>query len=197
MQDSGRNKTPNYGDVAPCGQFITEDRYVSPAMTTVSGSSSSSPSGGLACAIAALAERQQMGGESSSHPEGKESTYSMVPSASRFYNRVGREAENYPLAVTSTDVSSNDGMTLTRDDREWNVDHGSEVAEAGTSYASSDATEDAGPILPPPPPYQIEGNLLNVPQPIVPESFEEQMMLAMALSLAEAHAMASGAGSWH
>ncbi|KAF4393014.1 hypothetical protein G4B88_012009 [Cannabis sativa] len=196
IQDTGKNKTPSYGDVASSGRYVTEDRYVSPAMATVSGSSSSSPSGGLACAIAALAERQQMSGESSSHPEGNESTFSMVPSASRFYSRVGREALNYPPAVSSADVSSNDGMVLTRDDRDWNVDHASEVAEAGTSYASSDATEDAGTISAPPPPDQMEENLLNVPEPIVPESFEEQMMLAMALSLAEARAIASGAGSW-
>ena len=204
MQDSGKNKTPSYGDVSSSGRYVTEDRYVSPAMATVSGpSSSSSPSGGLACAIAALAERQQMGGESSINPEGNGSAFSMVPTASRFYNRVGREADNYPPAVTSTDISPNDGMALTREDREWNVDHGSEVAEAGTSYASSDViedagtTDDAGSISALPPPDQIEGNLQSVPEPIVPESFEEQMVLAMALSLAEARAMASGPGvSW-
>ncbi|PON56778.1 RING/U-box superfamily protein [Trema orientale] len=200
IQDSGRNKTPSYVDVASSGRYVTEDRYVSPAMTTVAGaSSSSSPSGGLACAIAALAERQQMSGESSINPEGNGSTLSMVPSTSRFYNRVDREAETYPPPVTSSDVSlsPSDGMALTRDDREWNVDHGSEVAEAGTSYASSDATEDAGSMSALPPSDQIEGNLQNVPQPIIPESFEEQMMLAVALSLAEAQAMASGPGvSW-
>ncbi|PON32691.1 RING/U-box superfamily protein [Parasponia andersonii] len=200
IQDSGRNKTPSSGDVSSSGRSVTEDRYVSPAMTTVAGaSSSSSPSGGLACAIAALAERQQMSGESSINPEGNGSTLSMVPSTSRFYNRVDREAETYPPPVTSSDVSlsPSDGMALSRDDREWNVDHGSEVAEVGTSYASSDATEDAGSMSALPPSDQIEGNLQNVAQPIIPESFEEQMMLAMALSLAEAQAMASGPGvSW-
>lgn len=167
-------------------------------MALVAGSSSSSsPSGGLACAIAALAERQQMSGESSTNPEGNGSAFNMVPGASRFYSRVDRDTENYPPAGSSTDVSSNCAMALPRDDREWNADHGSEVAEAGTSYASSDATDDAGSMSALPPPNQIEGNLQNVPEPIVPESFEEQMMLAMALSLAEARAMASGPGvSW-
>lgn len=195
LQDSERSssKTPGYCDVASSRRYVTEDRYVSPAMTTVAGSSSSSsPSGGLACAIAALAERQQMGGESSINLEGNGSTFSMVPSASRFYNRVDREAETYPPAVTSTDVSPSNGMVLTRDDREWNVDHGSEVAEAGTSYASSDATEDTGSISALPPPDQIEGNVQNVSEPIVPESYEDQMMMAITLSLAEARAMANG-----
>lgn len=198
IQESGRNKTSNFVDAASSGQYVTEDRYVSPSMALVAGSSSSSsPSGGLACAIAALAERQQMSGESSTNPEGNGSAFNMVPGGSRFYSRVDRDAENYPPAGSSTDVSSNSAMALPSDDREWNADHGSEVAEAGTSYASSDATEDAGSMSALPPPNQIEGNLQNVPEPIVPESFEEQMMLAMALSLAEARAMAGGLGvSW-
>lgn len=198
IQESGRNKTSNFVDAASSGQYVTEDRYVSPSMALVAGSSSSSsPSGGLACAIAALAERQQMSGESSTNPEGNGSAFNMVPGASRFYSRVDRDTENYPPAGSSTDVSSNCAMALPRDDREWNADNGSEVAEAGTSYASSDATDDAGSMSALPLPNQIEGNLQNVPEPIVPESFEEQMMLAMALSLAEARAMASGPGvSW-
>lgn len=198
IQESGRNKTSNFVDAASSGQYVTEDRYVSPSMALVTGSSSSSsPSGGLACAIAALAERQQMSGESSTNPEGNGSAFNMVPGASRFYSRVDRDTENYPPAGSSTDVSSNCAMALPRDDREWNADNGSEVAEAGTSYASSDATDDAGSMSALPLPNQIEGNLQNVPEPIVPESFEEQMMLAMALSLAEARAMASGPGvSW-
>jgi hypothetical protein len=203
IQENGRRRTPTYVDAAPSERYVTEDRYVSPAMASIVGStssSSSSPSGGLACAIAALAERQQMGGESSINPDGNAgSQFSMVPGTGRFYNRVEGEVENYPLAVSSSDTgtSLNCQMALTRDDREWNVDHGSEVAEAGTSYASSDATEDAGSISALPPPDQVDGSLQNVPQPIIPESFEEQMMLAMAVSLAEAQAITSGPGvSW-
>lgn len=138
-----------------------------------------------------------MGGESSSNPDGNGSAFNMVPGTSRFYNRVDGEVENYPPAVSSTDVSPNGQMASTRDDREWNVDHGSEVAEAGTSYAGSDATEDGSSISALPPSDQVEDSLQNVPEPIIPESFEEQMMLAMAVSLAEAQAMTSGPGvSW-
>lgn len=162
------------------------------------GPSSSSPSGGLACAIAALAERQQTSGESPLNSEVTNgSTFSnMAPRASRFYNRV--ESPNYPLAVTSADISSDCGVAEARDDREWNnLDHGSEVAEAGTSYASS-ATEDSGgsgsaAMLQLP--DQVEGEFRN--DPIAPEGYEEQMMLAMALSLAEARAIVHGPGvSW-
>lgn len=139
-----------------------------------------------------------MAGEQTINAEGNGSALDMVPTASRFYNRVDNGAENYPPAVSSADVSPSCGMALTRDHREWNVDHGSEVAEAGTSYASSDAAEDGGSSISAlPPSNQLEGSLQNVPGPIVPESFEEQMMLAMALSLAEARAIASGpAVSW-
>ncbi|KAK9024451.1 hypothetical protein V6N11_004613 [Hibiscus sabdariffa] len=34
-----------------------------------------------------------------------------------------------------------------RDKGEWGVDHGSEVAEAGTCYASSDVTDDVGDLV--------------------------------------------------
>lgn len=153
-------------------------------MASVSGSSS--PSGGLACAIAALAERQQTSGESSSNPSVNMSGFSMIPGASRFYNRVDRESENYQAAVSSSEMSISHRMTLPQDDREWNAD------TSRTSYASSDTTEDAGSTSTLPMGNEIEGDLQNAPDPIVPESFEEQMMLAMAVSLAEARAVTSG-----
>lgn len=164
IQETGRQRTPSYSDAAS-SEYMTGDSYVSPSMAPPAESSSSpspSPSGGLACAIAALAERQQTNGESSSS--------NMVPvgGSSMMCNRVEHDSENYPSIETSIDMSPN---------REWNLEHGgggSEVAEAGTSYASSES-------------YQ------NVAGPIVPESFEEQMMLAMAVSLAEARAMTSSA----
>ncbi|KAJ6753956.1 hypothetical protein OIU79_026734 [Salix purpurea] len=147
-----------------------EERQATPAMAILA-ESSSSPSGGLACAIAALAERQQTGGES----------------------------------ISSSNVLPDSRMIVSRDDGEWGADRGSDAAEAGTSYASSESAEDADGIsfvLPPPPPSfvlppppppplpHVIASFQNVSEP-VPESFEEQMMLAMAVSLAEARAMAS------
>ncbi|KAM7465293.1 hypothetical protein LguiB_012855 [Lonicera macranthoides] len=76
---------------------------------------------------------------------------------------------------------------MSRDDGEWMVDHGSEVAEVGTGYAGSEAAGNTAF----PQQDEIEGGFQNVRGPIVPESYEEQMMLAMTVSLAEARARAS------
>ncbi|OMO92640.1 hypothetical protein COLO4_17417 [Corchorus olitorius] len=196
IQENSKQKNLHDGDAGWSVQYVSGDRYISPAMATVAGSSSS-PSGGLACAIAALAERQQMGGESSVNHSGEMPAYNMLPSSSRFYNRAGQIAENYPASESPVDMPADGGMTPARDEGEWGVDHGSEVAEAGTSYASSDVAEDAGGISAVPQQDDIRGSFHNVPGPIVPENYEEQMMLAMAVSLAEARAMTSGPGvSW-
>ncbi|KAI4323136.1 hypothetical protein L6164_022766 [Bauhinia variegata] len=76
IQESGRQRNLSYPD-AP-GPYVTDGRYVSSAMGPQTGSSSS-PSGGLACAIAALAERQQMGAEPSvSSTDGNISSFNML-----------------------------------------------------------------------------------------------------------------------
>lgn len=158
---------------------------------------SSSPSGGLACAIAALAERQQTGGEASINHSANISGFNMLPGSRRFHDRVDRVVENYPPAESSTNSLPVGRVEAARDEGEWGVDHGSEVAEAGTSYASSDVVEDEVGISGIPVSDEIGGNFQNVSGAIVPESFEEQMMLAMAVSLAEARSMTSGPGvSW-
>ncbi|XVF04474.1 hypothetical protein REPUB_Repub05bG0086000 [Reevesia pubescens] len=196
IQENSRQRNSNYGDSASSVQYVSGDHYILPAMATVAGSSSS-PSGGLACAIAALAECQQMGGESSLNHNGNMPAFNMLSSSSRFYNRLDQVAENYPPAESLVGMAADCGMTTARDEGEWGVDHGSEVAEAGTSYASSDVTEDAGGISAIPQQDEIRGSFNNVPGPIVPESYEEQMMLAMTVSLAEARAMTNGPGvSW-
>lgn len=151
-------------------------------MTTAAGSSSS-PSGGLACAIAALAERQQIVGESSVNPNRNMSASNMLPQASRLYNRDHEDIENCPTAASSSEASTDGRMTLTRDDGECYGDRGSDVAEAGTSYASSDATEDASAM---PQADEMVGNLQNATETIIPDSFEEQILLALAVSLDEA-----------
>ena len=195
LQENGRQKNPLCGDAAPPAQYTMEARYATPVMAPPLAGSSSSPSGGLACAIAALAERQQTGGESIVHNSGNMPSFNMLPSTSSLYNRLEQDADNYSPAQSSSNVLPDSRMIVTRDDGEWGADRGSDAAEAGTSYASSETAEDAGGIsslLPPPPPTdEIGGSFQNVSGPI-PESFEEQMMLAMAVSLAEARAMTSG-----
>ena len=104
------------------------------------------------------------------------------------------------VSYTHTDnlneMPANDTMVMTRGHGEWDIVHGQQVAETATSYASSAAAEDGGELSLPRS-GDIDGSLQSATDPIVPESFEEQMMLAMAVSLAEAQAMSSGqSASW-
>ncbi|GLU14681.1 hypothetical protein SLE2022_312360 [Rubroshorea leprosula] len=192
IQDNSRQRNPAYRDATSSEEFVADSCYVFPVMAPMA--SSSSPSGGLACAIAALAERQQMGRETSfNNPNGNVSAFTILPVSSRFYNRVAPEAENYHPAGSSIDMPANCSIAPARDEGEWGVDPASDVAEAGTSYASSDVTEGSGEISVVPQPAEIGGPIQNIPG-IVPESFEEQMMLAMAVSLAEAQVVTSGPG---
>ncbi|XP_028125142.1 E3 ubiquitin-protein ligase DA2L-like isoform X2 [Camellia sinensis] len=193
IQENGRQRNPTYGDSVPSEQYLTEDQHVSPAMPPVA-ESSSSPSGGLACAIAALAERQQTGGGSSSNHDGNTSTFNMIPGYSRFSNRGEQVTEMYHPSGNSAEDSPELGLAMNRDDGEWGVDHESEAAEVGTSRASSDAAEDAGRDSALPTQHEIEGGFQTVGGSIVPDSFEEQMMLAMAVSLADAQARTSMPG---
>ncbi|GFY97521.1 RING/U-box superfamily protein [Actinidia rufa] len=182
IQENGRPKNPNYGDSVPSEQYMTEYRSLTPAMPPLA-ESSPSPSGGLACAIAALAERQQTGGESSGNYNGNISTFNMLPRYNGFTNRGEQVMESYHPAGSSMEVSP-----------EWGINHDSEVAGVVTSRASSDAAEDADRVVASPPQLEIEGGFQTVGGPIVPENFEEQMMLAMAVSLAEAQARTSAPG---
>ncbi|KAK4398237.1 hypothetical protein Sango_1299200 [Sesamum angolense] len=171
---------------------MVEDR----SSLAVAGSSSSSPSGGLACAIAALAERQQTSGETSNN-YGGDVSISNMPGCSRYSDRDEQESENHFPAQSAVVVSPDSPLAMTRDAGEW-VDHRTEVAEVGTSYGGSDEFDDA--ISPAALPQQDENqcSLQPVTSPIIPESFEEQMMLAMAVSLAEARARTSTPGvAWH
>ncbi|KAK4746094.1 hypothetical protein SAY87_012406 [Trapa incisa] len=188
IQENGKQRAPCYGsDSAPPEQYVpSEDCYMSPAVAA----SSASPSGGLACAIAALAERQQMCGESSSS-SCIQSTDGNLPSTS--LNMLPSCTSYYTSGSPSVDISHADG--------DWNVEHGAKTAEVGTSYRSSDSMEQDGEITNQPQQgedVEDDEGFQSLPAPIVPESFEEQMMLAMAVSLAEARAMTNGPGiTWH
>ncbi|GFZ12345.1 RING/U-box superfamily protein [Actinidia rufa] len=177
IQENSKQRNPIYVDPVPSEQYTTEDQGVSPTMPLLTGSSSS-PSGGLACAIAALVERQQMSGESSGNYSGNMTIPNAFPSFSAFPNWGEQETECY--------LPPGSRLATTRDEREWGVDHGSVVAEAETSCANS---EDGNGVVGLPPQQGIEGG--NFQDPVGPESFEEQMMLATAVSLADTRAMTS------
>ncbi|XP_058101076.1 E3 ubiquitin-protein ligase DA2L-like [Magnolia sinica] len=182
IQENGAPRNPASGDTSPA-EPVSE----------VTTPAESSPSGGLACAIAALAERQHMdGGDSSTSATGNETVYDMLPNSGALPNRDVRVAGDYP-PESWIEVSPNSGRAVPREEGDWTMDHGSEVAEAGTSYASSDATMEAGATL------TLNDGVGDHFQPamagpITPESFEEQMMLAMAVSLAEARGRPNAQG---
>ncbi|KAI4342441.1 hypothetical protein MLD38_027068 [Melastoma candidum] len=189
LQDNGKHRGASLGEAASSEHFDSGGRYVPNVSEPVVGSSSS-PSGGLACAIAALAERQQVNGEPNV------STYSMRPGCSQFAQQVNLDSDNYsPPGDDGSEISLAGPMQVSRG--EWNMDHGSEATEAGTSYASPESTEDTDDASNLTQLHEVGDSGLNLPAPIIPETYEEQMMLAVAVSLAEARAMTSGPGvSW-
>ncbi|KAI3509706.1 hypothetical protein L1887_25218 [Cichorium endivia] len=191
FQEDGKHQrhNPNYGDAAQLAKYATEVRILAsmapqpeqPSSSTSSSSSSPSPSGGLACAIAALAERQQIGGGESStnyhNYTGNTSTYNIM----------------HPEHTTSLNTHLQDSHW---DDNNNNSNNNSsheqqqqqQMVESGTRFGYDDGGVYGGH-------GEMEngyGNV-NVNGSIVPESFEEQMMLAMAVSLAEARARSSSA----
>ncbi|KAF8413571.1 hypothetical protein HHK36_001562 [Tetracentron sinense] len=192
IQENATQRHPDHGDAAPFEPFVTEGHYVSPAVVPLT--EASAPSGGLACAIAAFAERQQMNRDSTNYSENV-SAFGMLRSSSRLPNREEEPmAEIYP-PESWIEVSPGSERAVSREDGEWEVDLGSEVAEAGTSYASSETTTGEAGIAALSHPDAVGGYLQpNITGAILPESFEDQMMLATAVSLAEARSRTSTQG---
>ncbi|RWV93164.1 hypothetical protein GW17_00044401 [Ensete ventricosum] len=160
--EQGSQGVPGCGGSTLPGPSTSGEWYNLPRTTAPAKLSSS---GGLACAAAALAERQHMNSDAAAHV----------------------------TANSAAAVLPDGGSELPREEfGEFSTDRWSEVAEAGTSYAGSDGMVEAGAAAIPLP----EGT--NVASGFsVPESFDEQMMLAMAVSLAEAQARTSSHGvSW-
>lgn len=158
---------------------MSDDQCASASIVALSetATSSSSPSGGLACAIAALAERQQGSGDSSSNYNENTSTFNTVPVCSSFSNINEPVHDQY---FTSSPI-----QVTPRIRDEWGT-------EVGPSYAEHDAAEDlAGNSNTFPEQDQNGSGSHTSGAAVVPESFEEQMMLAMAVSLAEARASTS------
>jgi len=196
LQENGRPRNLSFSD-ATSGHYVADGRYVSSTMGPPTGSSSS-PSGGLACAIAALAERQQMAGESSmSFTNENMSSFNTPQGSRRFYNRLGRDMASYPPADNLNEEPPDDPVAMTRSHSEWDTDHGTQMTIQATSYTNSVAADDRGELSSFPRSDDIDGSPQSATEPIIPDSFEEQMMLAMAVSLAEARAMSSGqSASW-
>ncbi|CAH2067814.1 unnamed protein product [Thlaspi arvense] len=179
IQETGmpRNNTA-CGEMTPFRQYVPEDHsYVSspPRVAPVAEPETpSSSSGGLACGVAALAERQQMVGESSNHSHNHNhnvnvSSYSMLPGNCDSYYDIEQEVD---------DIDNHH-----HHHHHYHNNHTEMGGETGSnSYVSSYMNGQSFHNFPPPPPLVI-----------VPESFEEQMMMAMAVSLAEVHATTTSA----
>ncbi|KAL6999254.1 hypothetical protein U1Q18_000415 [Sarracenia purpurea var. burkii] len=115
IQENGRFGNPIYRYSVPSEQYMTEDHCVSASLPPLA-EPSLSPSGGFAGAIAALAEHQQTGRESSTDYEANVSTFNMQ------------------VVESSFAVSHDSQLTMSRNDGEWDdeIGHECQVAEVGT-----------------------------------------------------------------
>ena len=156
---------------------------------SATASAEAAPPGGFACAVAALAEQQHMLGDSSSAATCQTSKYDILSrSESSFTEDVSIAGSS--SSGTRVEEPSNSRTRQTREGAEYsNNDGWSEVAEAGTSCAGSDVTAEAGAAA-----NLAASDVSSVGSGNAPDSFEEQMMLAMALSLADARAVGSSPG---
>ncbi|CAA2984393.1 Hypothetical predicted protein [Olea europaea subsp. europaea] len=162
IQEKGRQQeSPPYNDAA-VSQECTMENCVSSRMAPRVGSSSSS-SGGLACAIAALAERQQKGLEPSNN-YGENTSANNMPDCSWISNSLEQDSEQYFPAESAIVVSPNSQSAHHADcDDEFDDN----VSPAALSKS------------------KVEYSFQPAVGTIVPESFEEQMVLTIAVSLVE------------
>lgn len=141
--------------------------------------------GGLASAVAFLAEHQHMNVNSAASVAGSgASSFDMLRQSSSLPVGIARVVGKNPPGFWN-EVSPD----RLREEGECSTDHWSEVTEAGTSYASSDVMVDAGATA-----VSFPEGVNIAANQLLPESFEEQMMLAMAVSLAEARARTNAQG---
>jgi hypothetical protein len=154
----------------------------------VSASAEAAPSGGFACAVAALAEQQHMLGDSSSTAICQTSRHDILSRSQRSFTDDLSVAGSSSSGTRVEEPSTSRTRQQTREGTEYsNNDGWSEAAEAGTSFAGSDVTVEAGAA------NLAASDVSSIGT--VPDSFEEQMMLAMALSLADARAVGSSPGT--
>ncbi|XP_071697161.1 E3 ubiquitin-protein ligase DA2L-like [Rutidosis leptorrhynchoides] len=165
----------NYGDAAQLAKYATEVHAlasIAPQAESSSSASSSSPSGGLACAIAALAERQQTGVSESS------TNYNYGGHVSSTYNVHHHHHHHPDHHNSSTRLSLDTHLQMDQQDVSQEM---VETAYGSYGYRQNSRAVNVESV-------QNDDENGHGGGNIVPESFEEQMMLAMAVSLAEARA---------
>ncbi|KAJ0963111.1 hypothetical protein J5N97_028233 [Dioscorea zingiberensis] len=186
IQEQGAQRNPGCGTSTLSEAPFSQNCYNSHAVSPLEAPSAS----GLAYTVATLAECQHMRGDSN-YVAGSNALMSDMLQCSGSLTAADEQVvENYTPESWIEVLPGNGRVVMPRDENEWVMDGGSEVAEAGTSYASSDVTVDTGPIA-----LSLPEGVNNMAAThLLPESFEEQMMLAMAVSLAEARARTSPQG---
>ncbi|KAG6505005.1 hypothetical protein ZIOFF_037353 [Zingiber officinale] len=176
IQEHGYHGYPAYFGYFFPGPSFSEESYHSHGIVPEVSSY-----GGLACA-AAVTEHQPVNALSTSNmPSSSTSVFDMI-------HRSGNlSAENTRFVQTNPSVHWSDiPPQIEREVQRWDLGecsscYWSDMAEAGTSYTGSHAMVDTENALIPYP----DRALMNQGY-FVPESFEEQMMIAMSVSLADA-----------
>jgi hypothetical protein len=140
--------------------------------------------GGYSCAVAALAEHQ---------PPSMDFSYMAGNSTFPVYDMVRRPCNISGGSMCAMENGSLDSWSriappicsreMVREEGECLIDHWSEGAEAGTSYAGSDIVADPATMQP----FLFPENFAMAPSHFGPESIDDQMMFSMSVSLAEAH----------
>ncbi|XP_072984322.1 E3 ubiquitin-protein ligase GW2-like [Typha latifolia] len=192
IQEQGTLGNPGFGGSMllepPCPEFYNmlveppyPDRYshaVTPAEVCP---------GGFACTVATLAEHQHMNGNYTSLAGNNAQVFDML-----------RQSGSIP-SINMSMMDSSPGSwievppncrRIVREEGECSTDQWSDVTEVGTSYAGSDTMVDGVTTLSLPESFNMAAGHL------IPESVEEQMMLGMAVSLAEARARSAPGLTW-
>ncbi|XP_006655805.2 E3 ubiquitin-protein ligase GW2-like [Oryza brachyantha] len=143
-----------------------------------------SSSNGFACAVAALAEQQQMYGETSSTATCHSSRCDILSRSDRSFTE-DLTVNGSGSSGTRSEEPSSTRARQARDGAEYSNERWSELAEASSSFNGSDLTIEAG---------AANSGGSDIGSGGIPDTFEEQMMLAMALSLADSRAKASSPG---
>ncbi|KAE8806272.1 Yrg1 [Hordeum vulgare] len=167
-----------------CGSFMPFEQPTRERQAFVAASPLEIPHpGGFSCAVAAMTEHQ---------PSSMDFSYMTGSSAFPVFDMFRRPCNiaGGSLRAVESSLDSWSGIApsgtrreMVREEGECSIDHWSEGAEAGTSYAGSDIMADAGTM----PPLPFADNYSMAASHFRPESIEEQMMYSMAVSLAEAH----------
>ncbi|EEC80040.1 E3 ubiquitin-protein ligase GW2 [Oryza sativa Japonica Group] len=179
LQDQEASGNPTCGNTV---SSVHPPRSFEGSMTIPAEAASSSSA--FACAVAALAEQQQMYGEASSTATCHTSRCDILSRSDRSFTEDLSINGSGSSGARSEEPSSNK-MHQTREGMEYSNERWSEMAEASSSFTGSDLTTEAG---------AANSGGSDTGAGSIPDSFEEQMMLAMALSLADARAKASSPG---